>query len=484
MRPRRSPRDTPAVDTVRLGGLHAAAPAVVVLLGLALLVVTAIQDFRTSARVLLGSLGVAGIICGLVVWRLTRNLRTLAQQLERRAEEEGSFRKIAGILTAAGNVDQVLGDITDAATAVTRADGVYVEKIIEKTTTVEVITSKGRGVPALGLKVDYPGSLTEEIIKSGAPLILSDMSRFGTPMAPYVKNECAECEVLVLPLFAEAELLGAFVLLNSKESGRHFHEADVHRAKTLGDLASLALRRVTTLERERELRRAAEEAARLREEILGVVTHDLRNPITTISLSAQLLIKDAAEEDEAREHLTTIHDAAERMQTLINDLLDAARVHGGRFAVKKVPVEPASIVSAACKNHATLAEAKQLALVCEAEETMPAICGDRGRLLQVLDNLIGNAMKFTPSGGRIIVRCTWQGDHARFSVTDTGPGISPENLDQLFRDFWQAGRTAHLGAGLGLLIAKGTVEAHGGEIGANNDPETGGACFWFTIPAA
>ncbi|HKO56186.1 MAG TPA: PAS domain S-box protein, partial [Thermoanaerobaculia bacterium] len=249
-------------------------------------------------------------------------------QLERRADEEAAFRHLASALTGAVEMTDVLYEITNRATLVTRADGVYVERVINDDGLVEIVSTSGRGTPPRGLQVAYPGSLTEEIVKNRQPVILADMSSFGASMAPYLTDSCADCQVLVTPLVAEDEVLGALVLLNSRNSGRTFRDSEVVRARTLGDLTSLALRRVRLMEQEREAKEKAEAAVRVRDETLGIVSHDLRNPLTKISLSADLLTD--AEPGEARELIDTIRTSARQMERLIQDLLDVARLEAGR----------------------------------------------------------------------------------------------------------------------------------------------------------
>ena len=400
-------------------------------------------------------------------------------QLERRADEEAAFRHLASALTGAVEMTDVLHEITNRATQVTRADGVYVEKIIGPNKQVEVIASAGRGAPSRGLRVAFPGSMTEEILKGREPVILADMKTFGKAMAPYLADTCANCEVLVTPLIAEDEPLGALVLLNGKQSGRVFRDSDVVRARTLGDLTSLALRRVRLMEQEREAKEKAEAAVRVRDETLGIVSHDLRNPLTKIGLSADLLIE--APVDEHRELVETIRAAARQMQRLIQDLLDVARLETGRFSVdmKNTAAEP--LVRHACDSNQPIAEQRRQTIVCNVEGDLGNICADRDRIVQVFSNLMGNAMKFTPEGGTITVDARPEGKFVQFSVRDNGPGIPEADVKNLFRAYWQAKKTAHMGAGLGLAIVRGIVEAHGGSVWAGN-ASGGGAVFTFTIP--
>jgi PAS domain S-box-containing protein len=403
------------------------------------------------------------------------------QQLERRADEEASFRHLASALTGAVEMKEVLYEITNRATLVTRADGVYVERIVMhgNQRMVEVVSSAGRGAPPRGLRVSYPGSMTDEILQGGRPVVLADMQRFGRDMAPYLADTCAQCEVLVTPLIAEDEPLGALVLLNSATSGRHFGEGDIVRARTLGDLASLALRRVRLMEQEREAKERAEAAVRVRDETLGIVSHDLRNPLTTIALSADLL--GAAPPEEQPDLIETIRMSARQMQRLIQDLLDVARVEAGGLAIAPVPTDTESLVREVYAAHEPIAVQKKQRLILEVRDPLPRICADRDRVVQILGNLLGNAMKFTPERGAITMEAEARDGKVFFTVRDSGPGIPPADLKNVFTPYWQAKKTAHMGAGLGLAIVRGIVEAHGGQVWAENAP-AGGATFTFTIP--
>jgi signal transduction histidine kinase len=342
------------------------------------------------------------------------------------------------------------------------------------------VSAFGRGTPARGTRVAYPGSLTEEILMRGAPVVLADMNSFGKTMASYLVERCGDCEVLVTPLIADELPLGALVLLNSRASGRHFGEEEISRAETLGDLASLALRRVRLMEDEREAKEKAEAAVRVRDETLGIVSHDLRNPLTTIALSVEMLADAPAEEQ--LEHVETIRTAAKTMQRLIQDLLDVARVEAGGLSIQPAPLDPAELVRTAYDAQAPIAETKRVRLTCEIRE-MPPINADRDRLLQVFGNLIGNALKFTPPGGTVTVRGFARSGSVVFQVQDTGPGIPESDLKQVFRPYWQAKKTAHMGAGLGLAIVRGIMTAHGGTATAENAPG-GGALFTLTLPGA
>jgi signal transduction histidine kinase len=184
---------------------------------------------------------------------------------------------------------------------------------------------------------------------------------------------------------------------------------------------------------------------------------------------------------EQTELVETIRSSARQMQRLIQDLLDVARMETGSLSVAKDDVDAATLVREMCESNTPIARQKEQKIVCQIGDDLPAICGDRERLVQVFGNLIGNALKFTPERGTITVNVKREPRDVEFTVSDTGPGIPEADLKRVFTPYWQAKKTAHMGAGLGLAIVRGIVEAHGGKVWAENGT-AGGAVFRFTIP--
>jgi len=232
---------------------------------------------------------------------------------------------------------------------------------------------------------------------------------------------------------------------------------------------------------------AAEEslrqAVRARDEVLAVVSHDLRNPVGTIFSAASLLLELELPSEKRREHLATVQRSAMRMNRLIQDLLDVARMEAGALSVAPASFSFRDLVQEVVASHRVQAEVDGIRLRQEVPDEVGAVWGDRDRLLQVLTNLVENALKFTPAGGRVDVVCRKDGDSGdlRVSVSDTGPGILPEDQERLFDRFWQVSRKDKRGAGLGLSIAKGIVEAHGGKVWVESR-EGEGSTFWFSLP--
>jgi signal transduction histidine kinase len=177
------------------------------------------------------------------------------------------------------------------------------------------------------------------------------------------------------------------------------------------------------------------------------------------------------------------------MQRLIQDLLDASRLDTGSLALEKVNTRPADLLREANEMLAPLASHASIDFQIEPPHELPVISADRGRLLQVMSNLVGNAFKFTPKGGTVRVSVVALDDAATvkqevaFSVHDTGSGIPADQLPHIFARGWQARRGDRRGIGLGLAIASGIVEAHGGRIWAESVVGEG-SCFTFTVPSA
>jgi signal transduction histidine kinase len=226
----------------------------------------------------------------------------------------------------------------------------------------------------------------------------------------------------------------------------------------------------------------AEASIGAREQVLKIVSHDLRNPLHTISMCASLLLEVPMPPDKQAVHLTRMKRAGERMNRLVQDLLDVAKLEAGRVAISTRPVSVAPLVTEASGMLAPIAAEKQLRLETVMADGLQQVVADEGRVIQVLSNLVGNAVKFTPPGGTITIRAEDAPGGVRFSVSDTGVGMTPEQLSGLFGQFWQANPADRRGIGLGLSIAKGIVEAHGGRIWVESQPGVG-TTFHFTLSA-
>ena len=227
----------------------------------------------------------------------------------------------------------------------------------------------------------------------------------------------------------------------------------------------------------------AEASIDAREQVLKIVSHDLRNPLHTISMCASLMLELPMPPEKQAEQLQRIRRAGERMNRLVQDLLDVAKLEAGRVAINARLVAVGPLVNEAVSMLAPLAEEQGLRLDAVVADGLQQIVADEGRVIQVLSNLVGNAVKFTPAGGTITIRAEDAPGGVRFSVSDTGVGMTPEQLSKLFGQIWQANPADRRGIGLGLSIAKGIVEAHGGRIWVESQPGVG-TTFHFTLSSS
>lgn len=289
---------------------------------------------------------------------------------------------------------------------------------------------------------------------------------------------------IVLPLRTADIPLGSVTFVFS-ESNRRYDARDLALLSDLGQRAALAAGNARLLQE-------AKTAVRARDETLAIVSHDLRNPLAAILANAGLLEKrlQGDEGERLRQRAQAIRRSANRMNHMIRDLLDLARIEAGGLELAPEPQPVGPLLADALEMFLPLAAEKGLDLAVEPDlegqglsaGATPQIVIDRERILQVLSNLLGNALKFTPSGGTIRVKPRMEDGLFSIGVLDDGCGIVPGALPRLFDRYWQ-GRPEERrqGAGLGLYIARGIVEAHGGRIWALSEPGKGSA-FWFTLP--
>jgi signal transduction histidine kinase len=232
-------------------------------------------------------------------------------------------------------------------------------------------------------------------------------------------------------------------------------------------------------------RKRSDGALARRKGLLGIVAHDLRDLLGGVVLSAEVLSKLAAgtaSPEQILAETARLKRYAARMNRLVGDLVDTASIDAGKLAIKPVPGDVAMLLAEAADMFRAGAVAKGMSLEIEAVEPSLTAAFDHDRMLQVLANCISNSIKFTPHGGRVAIRGQRHGSELRFCISDTGPGIPVESLEAIFERFWQVGKNARTGLGLGLYLSRCLVEAHGGRIWAESTPGNGAKIF-FTLPA-
>lgn len=419
-----------------------------------------------------------------------REARRRAQAAERRSEflSEAS-RVLAGSLDVAETLESVarlsvptLGDIC----VVDRLEG---EGEVRRFTVVahgDRDAGSGEAGPPLEESVTLaPGSPVLEALRSGKAALRSELTEAERDA---VAADAADAEglrrlaprsLMIVPLVARGAALGALCYMTT-DSGRILGPADLELAKELANRAAIAVDNARLYEQ-------AQRATKARDEMLRVVSHDLKNPVTGILMGMNMLrMRQDPDDQDSAEVLEGIRLSAARLNRLIRDLADVASVEAGLLAIEPRPEDPARLVAEAARIFQPLAAEKGIELERVVEEDLPPVRADRDRVLQVLTNLLDNALKFTPERGRIEVRAGHRNGAVRIWVTDTGPGIPREDLPHVFRRFWRgAGPSGRgkAGTGLGLAIAQGIVEGHGGKIWAESEVGRG-STFAFSLPIA
>jgi signal transduction histidine kinase len=281
---------------------------------------------------------------------------------------------------------------------------------------------------------------------------------------------------MFVPMAIGHDTVGALAFLATGR--RRYDDDDVKRAKKFGRAAGMAIHNA-------QLYATAHDAIQSRDEVLRSVAHDLRNPLNTVLLSAHVLAANSMPHERHQKLLQSITRASQQMNHLIDDLLAIGRLRAGqRIPLDLHREDPADIVEQVCEMIGPQALEKSIALRWSRPWTsMPAVIVDRSRILQVLTNLLDNALKFTPAGGTISVSCEGTDGEMQFAVKDTGSGIAPADVGRIFDPFWQAKPSDRLGAGLGLAIAKAVIEQHHGRIWVESKLGVGTTVI-FTVPAA
>ena len=272
------------------------------------------------------------------------------------------------------------------------------------------------------------------------------------------------------------KLVGSIALI-STNAAHVFGPRDVRLAEALAGRAALAIENA-------RLYRDAQRASKAREELLAIVSHDLRNPLATIAIVGQRLTQVGSNEPEKIAQAARLIDRnVHAMQTLISDLLDFARLQGGALSIERHPERLDELLREVADMFTPQMSAKGLLFEVDIPPDLPDASCDRARVAQVVSNLLGNAIKFTEKGGVLRLAARALEYNIEVSVSDTGSGIKTEDIPTIFERFWQAEEGRTLGAGLGLSIAQGIVAAHGGKIWVESKVGIG-STFRFTLPVA
>src|SRR5687768_199967 len=407
---------------------------------------------------------------------------TVRKNFERRQE----FLAAAGErLAASYDSGEVLAHIVDLAVP-TLADGCILESQVDSGYRATAVAHSDpsvdevlKRITASPVRQPSRGHPLTEVLRTRAQVLIQNVAAAQIVEASRDPSYIAGIQsmnpraALFLPLIARGQFIGVLSLFRS---AREFDPDDRAFADDLGRLAALALDNSRLLDTVRGSLRA-------QEEMVGVVSHDLRNPVAAIRMLSGALLRADGAEPTSKESLSLIAEAANQMDALIADLLDVTRLEAGMLAIAPEPVDASALLTEALRTLQPLADEKPLHLEVKIPSGLPKVIADRERIQQALSNLVGNAIKFTPAGGRVVIEAIAESETVTVSVRDTGIGISEEELPRIFDRYWQSTRTNRQGAGLGLAITKGIVEGHGGRIWVESAAGAG-TTVRFVLPVA
>lgn len=427
-------------------------------------------------------------------------LRGGIERIERARRTMQSLYGIGRILNSSMDRADLLDLIMDLALGVVsaRRGFLMLSERGSRELAVKAARNMGEGLAA-GAAPPISEGIARRAFEAGEPVLTADArddERFRE------SRSVAELDirsVVCVPLRDRADRPMGVIYVDGKRPGVAFDEEDRDFLLAFADYAAIAIENRRLFEdasaraRMEEELRAVRRLDALKSELMSIVAHDVRTPLTSIRSYAEILSEDFEEMEPGRRRtfLERIVREADRLDRLTGDYLDLARIEAGRLDLRLEELEPGALVREACEAMEGQASVLHVRVAAEAGAGIGTLRADRDRLLQVLTNLISNALKFSPEGGEVRAaarpgRTRDGGEGVLFEVTDRGPGMTPEEVDGLFRKFAQVGRAGSgrpRGTGLGLVIVREIVEAHGGRVEVESAPGSGSR-FHFTIALA
>ncbi len=424
-------------------------------------------------------------------------LRGGIERIERARRTMQSLYEIGRVLNSSMNRENLLDLIMDLALGVVAAGRGYLMLAERGTGGLAVKAARNMGEEiALGAAPPISAGIARRVFESGDPVITSDAREDKRFREHKSVADLDIHSVVCVPLMDRADRPMGVIYVHEKRSNRSFDEEDRDFLMAFANYAAIAIenRRLfeeaATRARMEEELRAMRRLDDLKSELMSVVAHDVRTPLTSIRSYAEILSEDfeGMDPEQRRVFLERIVRESDRLNRLTSDYLDMARIEAGKMELHLEEAEAGPVVREACEALEGQAEEHRIRLACEVEPEIGPMRMDRDRLLQVLTNLISHALKFSPEGGEVSVAArrgsTREGRPGiLFEVRDDGPGLSPEEIGGLFRKFSQVGRTSERprGTGLGLVIVREIVEMHGGRVAVESEPGKGSR-FHFTLP--
>jgi signal transduction histidine kinase len=413
----------------------------------------------------------------------------LYQELERRVHDLTVLQEISSAISSEPVWEKTLKTVISTTTQSFDADLCALLLFDEKTN--ELMTQQGAHFTGgdeavlLRIPVDDQNSLSAQVFRSGDPFLSPDAS-----IDPRVKSQTSKLwdvrSLILVPLRAENRVIG--VLRIGRHKANCYTKDHLKLATLIAHQAAIIIGNAQLYDSLRDAKSELEKLNQIKNEFISMVSHELRTPLTAVKGFVKVVLSgEAGKIDPQQEKFLQIADQSiDRLTVLITDLLDISRIESGQLKLTITFINPKELISVVAKTMQPEAARKKIKIKTYVPDKFPMISADRQRLIQVLDNLILNSIKFTPAGGMITVSASDRGDFVLFSVADTGIGIDKKDQQKIFEKFYQVDSSTTRvgnGTGLGLAIVKSIVEMHGGQVWVESEPNKG-ANFQFVIPRA
>ncbi|MGH7469490.1 MAG: MHYT domain-containing protein [Longimicrobiales bacterium] len=403
---------------------------------------------------------------------LHRDSKDARREAEGRAQQETALREATAAVSSAFTTEEVIQRIAERAIEAANADSALVERIDSARGEIEVAAMAGQPLMTLGRRLPYTDSFAELAVASGQPTNIERLSEAGHHLPDDLAAACADCSAAVLPLFSAGEPIGVLVLIRAPRKGK-FRQDEIARVLTFGDLAALAFRKAYLMEESERRRMELERVTESRARLMRGFSHDVREPLGAANGYLDLLDEGIVEplSDKWRGMMQNVRRSIGRAVSLTEDLLELARAEAGQIEIDPGPMHLTKAALEVVEEYRAKAEARDMVIKTDLPAEFPAIESDTSRVRQILGNLISNAIKYAANGSLTVRVDAGEGDGApgpgrwaAVHVTDTGPGITPEQLKLLFQEFKRLEPAGEGGAGIGLAISRTLARVLGGDI--------------------
>jgi signal transduction histidine kinase len=390
--------------------------------------------------------------------------------------------EISRELTSTVALGPLLRKIVDLAAELTDSEGASI--LLRNRRTGELRFRITSGAPLADIPVPIEGSIAGTVLLSGDPMIVQDAQadpRHYKGIGDQIGSEIKS--VLAVPLLIKDVCIGVLEAVDKCE-GQEFTQEDVDTLMALAAQAAVAIDNARLVEALRDAYERLGQLDRLKSDFIAIASHELRTPLSLILLYAAVLRDELG--DEAGTQVDGVLRSAMHLRSLIEAMVNLRYLETGEMDLVSARFDLRTEVQKACEDHNNLAETGGIELMADLPDDEVPIWADREKVRVMLDNLISNAIRFTPAGGRVQVTARSQGNEVELAVADTGVGMSPEELERIFDRFYQVEdhmTRRHGGMGLGLSIIKGLVELHGGRVWAES-VQGRGSRFVIVLPTA